>query len=139
MKTWHKLVALGWGLFAISFFLPVATDGTTIADGQIPGWEALTAALQGHVGIFGIVSGLTNLVMLFTPAVIWIRQRNLALILIGLVAMSALLNSWWFVGGDARGDLMLGYYMWWLSFAVVAFGLGLLIRERFPLWRHSSW
>ena len=137
MKGWRNAVFVGWGLFMIAFFLPVHEHGSTLADGVLPGWEALTAALF-EAGIFGAASALSNLLMLATLFVLWAKTRQTVMILFVLTAASTLLNGWWFVGTDDRGDLMIGYYLWCTSFGVVAGGLFARARHVAGLERQSA-
>ncbi len=51
--------------------------------------------------------------------VLWIRARRVVVALAVLMAVSTLLNAMWFVLGE-RSDLLVGYYLWWASFALVA-------------------
>ena len=56
-------------MYAVAFFLPVARYGITLQDasgGDLPGIEALWLALTGAGGTVGILSALTNLVMVLT-------------------------------------------------------------------------
>ena len=128
MKRWHTVVIIGWSLFAISYFLPVGRDGQTLADGVLPGWEALRGAVSGG-GLFGIASALTNLLMLSTLLVFWTKTRRVVVALFLAIAASTLLNGWWLVSADPRGDLLVGYYFWWVSFGVVAGGFLVRLRD----------
>ena len=114
----------GWALYAASFFLPVVRDAD---QGPIPGWDALTAALglRGYeASALEFASGLTNLVMVATALVLWVRVRRFVRLLFALMVVATVLNLSWFALGD-RADLWLGYYAWWASFAVVTVGLRL--------------
>jgi hypothetical protein len=114
---------IGWGIFALAFLLPVHRDGATLADGVLPGWEALSAAIGGGAGTFGILSALTNLLMLSSLVLLKTPSRKATLVLFVVVTAATVLNRWWFVAAEERGDLMIGYYLWWASFGVVAGGL----------------
>ena len=129
MKRNQILFIAGWALFVISFFAPVVRDGTTLAKGGIPGWEAMSLALGGRGGSWGIVSGLTNLLMLGTVIVLRREIRGIVFGFAVLVIVATLLNGYWFFAVDSRGDLLLGYYLWWTSFAVLSVGLFLLARS----------
>ncbi|MCG8606568.1 hypothetical protein MJD09_16495 [bacterium] len=123
MNRLPKSTVIGWGIFAISFLLPVYRDGATLADGVLPGWEVLSATINGGTGTFGVVSALTNILMLSTLALLKTQSRNGVLTLFVAVSAATLLNGWWFVAAEPRSALMIGYYLWWASFGVVATGL----------------
>jgi len=48
MKFWRLLLKTGWVLYIVSFFIPVVKDGETLANGVLPGWQALSHALSGN-------------------------------------------------------------------------------------------
>ncbi len=129
MKLWRVLLRIGWVLYIVSFFIPVIRDGETLADGVLPGWQALSHALRGEEGIWGVASALTNILMLGTAGVLFVQTRLVILGLMLLSIVSTLLNSYWFVAVESRGDLFLGYYCWWLSYATVSAGLVLFLRS----------
>jgi hypothetical protein len=113
---------IGWLLYAISFFLPVYEEHVD------SGWDAFWIALEAHW--YGFTSALTNLIMLLTPFAFFRRRLRLRISVLMLLIAATLLDSWWFFGyGDDRHDLMIGYYVWWASFAVVAMSLALRTRE----------
>ncbi len=131
MKFWRLLLKTGWVLYIVSFFIPVVKDGETLADGVLPGWQALSHALSGNEGNWGFASALTNILMLGTAGVLFVQTRLVVLGLTLLSIVSTLLNSYWFVAVEPRGDLFLGYYCWWLSYATVSTGLVLFSRSFF--------
>jgi len=123
-----RLLAL---LYVIAWFLPVAKDGTTLADGGLPGWQAFRVALAPLIpydgfaedtGIFhnviSVASALTNFLMLLclfwlagpatTPRV---RQSR------WIIVAAAAIDAYWF---RMAADLYLGYYCWLGSFVVLA-------------------
>jgi hypothetical protein len=128
MSRWRLWAFTGWGLFALSFFVPVHRHGETLADGTLPGWQALAVAFAGDSGPLAFASGLTNLVMLGSILTLWKGSRRFVVSLAGLAAVSALLDAWWLVGLDDPGNLLVGYYLWWLSYVPVA--VGLILRAR---------
>jgi hypothetical protein len=132
MKRIPSFLLVGWGLFVVSFFIPVHSDGSTLADGTVPGIEAMMEALKGHAGPVGIASGLTNIIMLATLALYFARVSGFKTIMLVLTAAAALLNAYWFFYSEPRAELLAGYYAWWISFAVVAYGLALQ-RDRSPI------
>ena len=91
VKLWRVLLKIGWVLYIVSFFMPVVRDGETLADGVLPGWQALSHALRGEESIWGVASALTNILMLSTliyannfpraikAACVWAGRRTLSL------------------------------------------------------------
>jgi len=126
MKLWKLWIAFGLGLFAVSFILPV---DKSLGSGAVPGWHALTAAFSGFVGPLGVLSALTNLVMLSAVLVFRTRRHGLVLALFVLCGVAVVINAFWLLDGS-RGDLQVGYYLWWSSFAVMAAGLYGLHRRK---------
>ena len=123
MRTFRRL-AVGWLLFVLSFFLPVA-EGYS-------GWGALLVSLGEGFPSYAFFSGLSNLVMLATPLVlVWKAPRfgrNLGFV----VLIAAVFNLYWVVAfllDGSFGDLGIGYYVWWLSFVVVAVALRRMARD----------
>ena len=130
---WRRFVHAGWAMFAASFILPVHTWGitifnTTFGDGAVPGVQAFLIALQGEGGVVGIVSALTNIVMLTTFWRIARRGRRGIVAAAGLMAGAAILNGWWLFQVSTISELQIGYYMWWASYGAVASGLALRAR-----------
>ena len=87
------------------------------------GWQAFWSALIGWGGPIGIVSALTNLLMVVTgfhgrwsPRARWPA--------IALAAAGALnLGYWlWLVADDGEFSLKIGYYVWVASFLCSAVG-----------------
>ena len=128
MKRWTMVIILGWSLFAISYLFPAGRGGDTLADGVLPGWETVRGAFS-FAGTFGILSSLTNLLMLSTLLILWIRDRRIVVALLFAIAASTLLNAWWLVSAEPSGDLFVGYYLWLVSFAVVAGGFSIRLRD----------
>lgn len=127
MMNWKSILVLGLCLFAVSFVLPVDRDRTYLWEsGTMPGWEAFQAAIVWG-GPLGILSALTNAVMLGALAAFRTRRRGIILSLLILCLFSVLLNGLWLL--DADGSLRVGYYLWWGSFMVVALGL-------YQLWKY---
>ena len=79
------------------------------------------------------ISTLTTL--LFIPGSVWAvlggsRARRASA---WVATLSFVVNAHWYVlyGGSARQDLRIGFFLWWLSFLLVALGL-------FDLSRHEE-
>jgi uncharacterized membrane protein YqaE (UPF0057 family) len=97
-------------VFVAAWFLPVIAEGVTLPDG-LPGWQATRA--------------LTTL--LFLPGsvwAVWARRRRVCLAFAGLAALAFAVNVHWYVfAGAKRWELRIGYYLWWVSFLLMALGL----------------
>lgn len=133
MKKLPPLVVLAWFVFTLAWFLPVITQGHTLNDGVLPGWEAFTAALDIHGDLHGPdwnwisasisrLTALTNFLM-FGSMVLLIRRRGQAPAwLAWSFAAAAVIDLWWIQGSD-RSDLLWGYWLWMGSFALMAIAL----------------
>lgn len=125
MKSWQLLIGIGWILFAMSFFLPVMGPSS---EQSLLGWDAMRAALESQIAS-QVASALSNVIMIATPLCFLVNSTRLANAVVILMVASTLLNSWWFLGyPPERSDLQLGYYFWWLSFAVVS--VALILKQR---------
>lgn len=107
-----------------SSFMAQGTDFT-------PGWEAFLFALLGWGGILGIVSALTNLLMLATAFHgRWSPRARWPVV---VLAAATVLNLWywlWWVAADGESVLQVGYYVWVASFACATTAFWLRARER---------
>lgn len=131
MPRWRKLLATGWALFAISFFLPLWTSSTWPYPGDpqtLPGWRALLLFLDGR-GPFETVSALTNLLMLATlfrgRRVRSLLERALPRLLLGCAAYNACHWLVWVAAGGSPWAMGIGYWVWVGSFVCVAAGFRL--------------
>ncbi len=128
--AWRRTLRFGWAIFVLAYFLPVHEYGISLLDfdlqeGLLPGFQALLVAVGGDAGIVGVLSGLTNLLMLASMWRIGDRSLRTVSALAGAAAAAALLNTWWLVTADTLTELRVGYFLWWGSFGVVAVGLAL--------------
>ena len=115
-------------MFVISFVLPLHASGitifdTTIGDGVVPGVQAFLIALQGEAGPVGVLSALTNVLMVLTFWKLAGRGRRTITALAPVMIGAALLNGWWLLEVNRVNELLIGYYLWWASFGFVATGL----------------
>lgn len=149
-KEWRRLVFVAWALFAVSFMLPAYTEGRLFpspsgADDQQqlaeanaePGWNAfLNALVWGDYT--GKASALTNLLMVASLATLrtkWTRRRLvggrwLPLVLGGAGMLNLVYWPIWVAGEDRVAGLLVGYWVWAVSFLGAAVGLSMLARER---------
>jgi hypothetical protein len=82
-------------------------------------------AEKWYYAVLSTLSGITTMLFILgSPWVVW-RGSRLAQNACAWVAASAfVLNSHWYVlFSSDRKDLRLGYFIWWLSFGVLAIGL----------------
>jgi hypothetical protein len=137
MRRHRLLIWAAWLVFTAAWFLPVVKEGVTLPQG-LPGWQAFRVAASAvwplpdvtidkwYKAVLFTVSAVTTL--LFFPGSVWAgwsRSRALRRAS-GWIATSAfVINAHWYVlyGASAREDLRIGYYLWWLSFLLVALGL----------------
>ena len=91
----------------------------------VPGWQAFASAVR-FGGPLGVLSALTNVLLLATVVPAWRRwvqrTRSVAPILAGAAVFNLLIWSW-AASGDEDLELRFGYYAWVASFALVAGGL----------------
>ena len=124
MKRVNRTLVFGWFTYAIAWFVPVHEHGSSLRDGWLPGWQAAVGCFFGDLGIFGIVSSATNFIMLWT--VVWVvfaTRRGLAIGAASCAAAAVLNAVWIILFLSDGGGLRAGYYLWSVSFAIVAFGL----------------
>jgi len=120
-----------------AWFLPIVKEGATLPDG-LPGWQAFRVATcavwpcadisidKWYKAVLFTISAVTT--VLFIPVSLWAVSSGLRALrrAFAWVATSAfIVNAHWYVlyGGSARQDLRIGYFLWWLSFLLVALGL----------------
>ena len=137
---WRRVLAGGWVVFAVSFLLPTCVnyvrvpspsgDSSLLPFGDAAGWEAFLWAAGGVADSPGVVSALTNVLVLGTalhgkwsPGARWP---------VLVLAAATLLNaSFWPFWVVSEGDkvLQVGYFAWVASFACVAAAFWLRVRE----------
>ena len=113
-----QLLALAWGLYAISFFLPAVGDGGDKA----PGWVAFLLCFEG---LFGSGDGfawqitlafyeICNLGTLLSPVIFWMggRRWNLSLSLVLGTALALGTVSFVYAISTDHFHLYAGYYTW---------------------------
>lgn len=119
------LLAVAASAFILGWVLPVA--------GEYRGWQAFRVALTPfwpyenfkidgwHNAILTPASGFTNVlfVLAFADITMWhkVRRRTIAWLLVAVTA----LNLYWLVlAGEAISDIAIGYYVWLVSFPLLA-------------------
>jgi len=137
----RAMLVIGAILYAISWFLPVMGAGLK-SSGRFMAWDAFVAALWPFEGsdepwygaLHFVASALSNFLLVGALVLVLVARRGPSRLLRWLVAASALLNTHWFLFtfGSDRTDLRIGYYLWAISFFVVAAGLTLEARRSEP-------
>lgn len=132
----RALVWLVGLLYASAWFLQVVKDGSTLADGILPGWEALRIALsplweRDFQGSFleaslSVGSGLSNLVFLAAFARLARRAAPRTRAWSWALLAAAAVDTFWMFDGGGLPELRAGYYLWLASFV----GLGIVARVR---------
>ena len=136
MRRTHLLIAGAGLLQAAAWFLPVAKEGVTLPQG-LPGWQAFRVAacavwpyegwrIDGWYNVvLSTVSAATTLLFIFGSVWVVLRGSSALRRASAWVAASAfILNAHWCVRfGSNRMDLRIGYFLWWLSFMLLALGL----------------
>lgn len=124
----HPLIAATFLVHAVAWFLPVAKDGVTFPDG-LPGWQAFIFALLGSkgppwwVGALSAMSALST--ALFVLGAGWVMALGTAKdrrVSAWIAAGAFFVNAHW-IGFSGTLGLRIGYYLWWVSFLVLAVGL----------------
>jgi hypothetical protein len=126
MNRATALVVLASFVYALAWFLPVHHDGITLAQGGLPGWEALMVAFSplGEIGtqnewsLLPVLSGLTNVWFLVSVAALtlwpFLSPRRLGA---GLL-LATLVNGSWLTNSPEY--LRAGYYLWLTAFPLLA-------------------
>jgi hypothetical protein len=137
MRRHRLLIWAAWFVFAAAWFLPVVKEGVTLPQG-LPGWQAFRVAASAvwplpdvtidkwYKAVLFSISAVTTL--LFIPGSVWaVRSGSLALRRASawVATCAFVVNAHWYVlyGASARQDLRIGYFLWWLSFLLMALGL----------------
>jgi hypothetical protein len=118
--------------YAVAWFVPVIKHGTTLAEGGLPGLQALLVALgplferpsDGRVIVpmIAVASGLGNAIFV-TGAIIAARglvHRRRGLLV--ALAITTLTNAVWLLE-SGFDDLRAGYYLWFISYPLLLVAL----------------
>lgn len=134
------LVSTAWLVHVVAWFLPVVKGEVTFPQG-LPGWQAFRVAacavwpyegLSTDYPVLCVISAATTLV--FIPGSVWVvlsgshaLRRASAWVATGAFVVNA---HWYVLFGSDRKDLRIGYFLWWLSFLLVALGLFVLSSQK---------
>ncbi len=136
------MISGAWLLHAAALVLPVIKGGVRLPRG-LPGWEAFRVASCAvwpykdfrfdtwYAAVLATVSAVTTLlfilgspwVALWGPRSLWRASAWAA------VAAFVVNVHWYLLSGSDRSDLRIGYFLWWLSFVLLAIGLFDLARQ----------
>jgi hypothetical protein len=139
MRRAHLLILGAWLIFAAAWFLPVVSNGGKFPS-TLPGWQAFRTALSpvwpyegaqftGIGAVSAVLSAVTTIlfVVVFmggSPRIVWRGSRSArrmsAWVAVGAFVLDA---HWYFFYGMNQSGLMIGYFLWWFSFLVMAAGL----------------
>lgn len=130
-----------WAMYVAAWFVPVHASGVHLPRG-LPGWEAFRIAaspiwpyrdtsIDSQWIPLSVLSATTNLVMLGSLVPVLRRARTRLRLWIRAAVLSFAVDSFWLVWNpEHAGELRPGYYLWWVSFLALAFGLRGLRRLR---------
>lgn len=136
MKRQHVLIWAAWLTHAAAWFLPVVVEGATFPHG-LPGWQAFRVAScavwrcedikfeHWYNAVFAAASAATTpLFILGSVWVVWFGSQTVRRASAWIAAAAFVINAHWYIffGAD-RKDLRIGYFLWWLSFLLLALGL----------------
>ena len=133
MTKGRALVLVGTALYVVAWLVSVHKDGQS---SMLPGWEAFALALwpygssdAWYTGVHIIASAMTNFFLVGALVLVYVVRRSPPRVLRGILIASSVLNTHWFVFGELREGLRIGYYFWAGSFFLVATGLVLEARR----------
>jgi hypothetical protein len=135
MDISHLLILVAWIVQVVSWFLPafIAQDiGAPVA-----GWQAFRLSACAiwpceevqfqtlHHAVLATLSVITTLFfVLCSPWVVLRGSRLLRRWSAWVVAAAFIFNTHWIITfGPQRSQLAIGYFLWWLSFLLLAIGL----------------
>ncbi len=126
----NYMLAVGWGLFVVSLFLPV-TDlsemfgGIVSRPGVVYGWSAFVTsilALRGFGESWSItliaMEGISNLLMILSPFMLCVRKPKQKLPFVFAMLAATLVNCAGFFNFD-KATPLIGFHIWCISFAIV--------------------
>jgi hypothetical protein len=142
MRKAHVVISVAWLLHATAWFLPVVKEGVTLPQG-LPGWQAFRVAacavwpyegvhIEGWYNVvLSTISAVTTLLFVLTSVWVVLRgSRTLHRASAWIAASAFIVNAHWCIRfGSDRMDLRVGYFLWWLSFMLLALGLFGLSRQ----------
>ena len=141
MKKPNLFILVAWTLHLIAWFLPAVKPQQDFTK-PILGWKAFRLAACGVISCDGIefqtrhhavlagASAITTVFFLCSPWLILRGSQSLRLWSAWITVAAFLLNMHWIVTfGDQRSALAIGYFLWLLSFFLLAVGLFVSVRD----------
>lgn len=139
--TGRRFGALAVLLYLPAWFLPtIRLPGESFGGGPTFGWEAFLLALRPGFGsdvggsfplrAWMVASALSNVVLVVACALLSWRPGSVTRALVGSLAAATLINTYWFLIPDMRGDLRVGYYLWLAAYALGTLAAHATVCER---------
>jgi hypothetical protein len=141
MKKATFFILAAWTLHLIAWFLPAVKPQQDFTK-PILGWKAFRLAACGvlscegvefqtrHHAILAGASAITTVFFLCSPGLILFGSRSLRRLSAWITVAAFLLNMHWIVTfGEQRSALAIGYFLWLLSFFLLAVGLLVSVRD----------
>jgi hypothetical protein len=136
MRRSYFLIFGAWLVHVAAWFLPVITDGVRFPSG-LPGWQAFRTAASpvwpynggSNFSAIGAVaatlSALTTIIFLFgSPWIVLRGSQSLRRASAWVASVAFILDGhWYFFYGRNDSGLLIGYFLWWSSFLLLAIGL----------------
>lgn len=138
LKSSRLVIAFAWVTHVLSWFLPVVTLGG--ADSElfetVRGWVAFRVALSPilpyqdfrddawYYSVLSVASAVTTFMFIVgSPLAVWRGSCSVRRACAWVAITAFIVNSHWYVlFGSDRKDLRIGYFLWWLSFGLLAIG-----------------
>jgi hypothetical protein len=122
----------GWVTQQRGFFLSKGRGLVRLPEG-LPGWQAFRFASGAYNGtshdpwysaLLPTLSAVTTILFIFgSPWVALRGSRSTRHASAWAAAAAFIVNAQWYLFWDPRSDLMMGYFLWWFSFVLLAAGL----------------
>ena len=136
MRRPQLLILAAWLLNCAAWFLPVVTSVGGAKFGPIEGVGAFVIAARtawpdsARYDFDGVLAALSAFTTVFfivvSPWAVWRGTRFLRFVSAWVAAAAFLFNAHWYLRLTPNGlisGLGIGYFLWWLSIAVLALGL----------------
>ncbi|HUN63361.1 MAG TPA: hypothetical protein VMU53_15290 [Candidatus Sulfotelmatobacter sp.] len=148
MKKQHALIWAAWLTQGVAWFVPVIGEGTSLPNG-VPGWQAFRVAFcavwpygdaqfeHWYNAVLATMSAVTApLFIIGSVWAVWFGSRTVRRVSAWISAGAFVINAQWLVlvvgFGPNPNDLKIGYFLWWFSFLLLAWGLFVLSGSRLP-------
>jgi hypothetical protein len=133
MRRPYLLISGAWLLHAVAWFLPVIKGCVSIPRG-LPGLEALCMSFgewPWPYSVLGPLSAVTTIVFIVgSPWIVLRGSRSVWRASAWATAVTFIVNAHWLTLFDSeKAGLRIGYFLWWLSFSLLAVGLFDLARQ----------